>query len=86
MDIIEQTYEFMGDILRNMLNEDKEGNTIQDGTDFANEHMKVYINGEKVDISFVKAGAGNGHNDYYFFLNKDIRNIEDIETIKVECE
>ena len=61
-----------------MLNWDK-GEFIKEDTSFANQHMKVYINGELIPITYVEGSAGNGHTDYIFTLDKEITNLNDIK-------
>lgn len=61
-------------------------NRIQQNADFANKHMEISINGEKLNIIDVTEGMGNGHKDYYFTLNNTIKRLEDIQTIKIVCK
>ena len=74
-----------------MLNQDREGNKVQEGTDFVNEHIKVSVNGFTIPVTFVRGGGGNGHSDYYFYfdtssINKTVKNFGDIQTIIIECK
>ncbi len=71
-------------LLNQMLNADRE-EWIADDTTFANEHMKVFINEEPVSILSVTGGGGNGHTDYSFSLDKNIRKLEEIQSIRLEC-
>ncbi|MBE7010237.1 MAG: hypothetical protein E7418_01955 [Ruminococcaceae bacterium] len=64
--------------------------TYYDGTDagrtteFANGHMRIAINGEPVTIHRVGQGRGNGHIDYYFYLNGHMKQ-EEIQTVSISC-
>ncbi len=58
---------------------------IRDNTDFANEHMKIYINGELKKIKEVRERSGNNHKDFYFLFYDDI-NPDEIITISVICK
>lgn len=83
----EQTEELRNNILNNMLGEDEQRRYINKSCDFANEHIKAYINDEKVDIVAVKGYPKDPNaGGYYLYFDKEIRSIEDIETIKVECK
>ncbi|MCI8629605.1 MAG: hypothetical protein HFE57_08965 [Firmicutes bacterium] len=78
-------------LLDKMLNQDREGNKVQEGTDFVNEHIKVSVNGITIPVTFVRGGGGNGHSDYYFYfdtssINKTVKNFGDIQTIIIECK
>ena len=84
MDVSEQTSE-LSKLFSPMLNWDK-GEFIKEDTSFANQHMKVYINGELIPITYVEGSAGNGHTDYIFTLDKEIINLNDIKTIQIECK
>ncbi len=70
-------------LLNQMLNADR-GEWIADDTTFANKHMKVFINEEPVSILNVTGGGGNGHTDYFFSLDKNIRKLEEIQSIEVQ--
>ena len=83
MDVSEQTSE-LSKLFSPMLNWDK-GEFIKEDTSFANQHMKVYVNGELIPITYVEGSAGNGHTDYIFTLDKEITNLNDIKTIQIEC-
>ena len=74
-----------------MLNQDREGNKVQEGTDFVNEHIKVSVNGITIPVTFVRGGGGNGHSDYYFYfdtssIDKTVKSFGDIQTITIECK
>ncbi len=72
-------------LLNQMLNTDK-GEWITNDMDFANEHMKIVINGDPVSIIKIDGGGGNGHSDYRFTLNKEFRTVEEIQSIQIECK
>ena len=82
MDVNPQTGYILG-ALNDILNIDKEGNAVEDAS-IAGDHIKFYINGEYVPVKYVKGGGGNGHSDFYFYLDKEIRSINDIKSFKAE--
>ena len=60
------------DLLTRLLevcNENYDGTIISETTDLANKRLKILINGETVSVSKVTRGKGNGHSDFYFWLN-----------------
>ena len=60
------------DLLTRLLevcNESYDGTIISETTDLANKRLKILINGESVSVSKVTRGKGNGHTDFYFWLN-----------------
>lgn len=60
------------DLLTRLLevcNENYDGTIISETTDLANKRLKILINGETVSVSKVTRGKGNGHTDFYFWLN-----------------
>ena len=78
-------------LLDEMLNQYREGKKLREGTNFANEHIKVSVNGVSIPITFVRGGGGNGHSDFYFYfdtsnLDETIKNFGDIQTISIECK
>ncbi|USF31023.1 hypothetical protein [Clostridium sp. MD294] len=78
-------------MMNKMLNQDKEGKKVQEGTDLANEHIKMSINGISVPVTFVRGGGGNGHSDFYFYfdtsnLDETVKEFDDIQTISIECK
>lgn len=62
-----------------------DGSRWKETPEMANEHMKIFINGEPVYIKDVKMGKGNNHQDYYFILDMDIQ-MDDINTLALECK
>ncbi len=58
---------------------------VKDSAEFANQHMKIYINGELKKIKEVRERKGSGHMDYYFVFYDDI-NPDEISIIAVVCE
>ena len=90
MNVMFQTEELYS-MLDDMLNQDREGNKVQEGTDFVNEHIKVSVNGITIPVTFVRGGGGNGHSDFYFYfdtsgLDETIKEFDDIQTIAIECK
>lgn len=90
MNVMFQTEELYS-MLDDMLNQDREGNKVQEGTDLANEHIKVSVNGIAIPITFVRGGGGNGHSDFYFYfdtsnLDETVKEFDDIQTIAIECK
>ena len=62
-----------------------DGTTLQENADMANEHVKVLINGEHVKIIKVSQGKGNGHTDFYFWLDCNLSK-EEIKTVNITCK
>lgn len=90
MNVMDETEELYS-MLDDMLNQDREGNKVQEGTDFVNEHIKVSVNGIAIPITFVRGGGGNGHSDFYFYfdtssLDETVKEFDDIQTIAIECK
>lgn len=90
MNVMDQTEKLHG-MLNKMLNQDREGNKVQEGTDFVNEHIKVSVNGIYIPVTFVRGGGGNGHSDFYFYfdtsgLDETVKEFDDIQTITIECK
>lgn len=81
MDVTEQTGQ-VSTLLYKMLNADLD-EWITNDTTFANEHMKVTINGEPVPVTWVSALAGNGHSDYKFILGKKVKTLDDLQSISI---
>lgn len=81
MDVTEQTGQ-VGTLLHKMLNADLD-EWITNDTTFANEHMKVTINGEPVPVTWVSALAGNGHSDYKFIFDKKVKTLDDLQSISI---
>ncbi|USF31121.1 hypothetical protein [Clostridium sp. MD294] len=90
MNVMDETEE-LHSMLNKMLNQDREGNKVQEGTDFVNEHIKVSVNGIYIPVTFVRGGGGNGHSDFYFYfdtssLDETVKEFDDIQTIAIECK
>ncbi len=73
------------DFLKQMLNFDRD-EFIKDDVTFSNQHLKVYVNGEPVAITYVTGSGGNGHSDFIFDFNKTIRNLDDIQSVQIVCK
>lgn len=58
----------------------------RENTDFANEHLKLYINGKKLTINEVSRVPGNNHILYTFSFHEKMDNFEEIKTLKLICE
>lgn len=71
-------------LLAEILNSSK-GEFIKDDISFANEHIKVFINNEPAEITYVLGGGGNGHSDYTFTIDKQIKDFKDLQSFKIEC-
>ncbi|NDO45408.1 hypothetical protein [Clostridium sp. MD294] len=52
----------------------------------ANEHIKVFINGKSVPISAIELEQSFNDYVYYIELDKEIKNLEEIQSIKIECK
>lgn len=62
------------------------GEELTKDTDFANAHMKVWINGEAVPVTYVARSIGNGHTDYSFTFDQQVKTLEEIQSIRIECQ
>ena len=71
-------------LLWNMSTVKYDGTIMHENADIANEHMKVFINGEPVKIIKVTQGRGNGHTDFYFWLDCRLSK-EEIKTVNITC-
>lgn len=80
--VLSQTVE-LGRMLYDIVTIDKEGEVRHTNADIANQHVTIYVNGEKINIQSVGEGQGNGHHDYYLYLDTDIRNKEDIQSFEI---
>lgn len=72
-------------LFQQMLNWDI-GEELTKDTTFANAHMKVWINGEEVPVTYVARSIGNGHTDYAFTFGKQVKTLEEIQSIKITCQ
>ncbi len=53
---------------------------------FANAHTKVKVNGTPATLEKVFSVPGNGHLDFYFVINREMRKLEDIQSIEIVCQ
>ena len=60
-----------------------DGEALADSAVLANEHMKISVNGEPVTITKVTQGKGNGHSDFYFWFDGDVKK-DEISSVSVE--
>lgn len=81
MDVQQQT-EQISVLLDKMLNANLD-QWITNDTTLINEHMKVTINGETVPVTWVSRLIGNGHSDYKFILGKQIKTLEDLQSMSI---
>ena len=61
-------------------------NNIANNNNLANDYISININDECTFINNVKVGGGNGHIDYYFYLDTEISNLDEIQSIRIECK
>ncbi|NDO46513.1 hypothetical protein [Clostridium sp. MD294] len=80
--VLSQTTE-LGRMLYDIVTIDKEGEIRYPNADIANQHVTIYVNGEKINIKSVGEGLGNGHHDYYLYLDTDIKNKENIQSFEI---
>ena len=76
------------DLLKRLLevcNESYDGTIISETTELANKRLKILINGESVSVSKVTRGRGNGHSDFYFWLNCFVEK-ENVQSVSVVFE
>lgn len=83
MDVEEQTAPLYR-LLQQMLNASFD-QWITNDTTFANEHMNVIINGESVPVTWVSKTVGNGHSDYRFIFGKQVKTLEELDSISILC-
>lgn len=62
-----------------------DGTILAENADYANEHMKISINGEPVVIKKVTQGKGNGHEDFYFWFDCGFKK-DDITSVSVSFQ
>ncbi len=70
---------FIG-ICNDMVTKSYDGSIVKNNANIANEYVSISINGAPIKIKSVVMGKGNGHQDYYFVLDKNIdkSNIKEI--------
>ena len=54
--------------------------------DMANKRIQVYLNGEKINITDIIRGRGNGHIDYDIYFDTDIQNFHEIQSLRIVCQ
>lgn len=84
MSVIEQADKLL--ILLNQMYNTNRGEWVKDEVDFSNAHMKIFVNGEPINITHVNGSGGNGHTDYIFDLNKTIKSIDEIQSVQIVCK
>lgn len=72
-------------LFQKMLNWDI-GEVLTEDTNFANAHMKVWINGKAVPVTYVARSIGNGHTDYHFTFDQPVKTLEEIQSVRIECQ
>lgn len=73
-------------LLNNILTINSEGNEVKQNIAAANEHIKVFINGEKITVSAVELEPDFERTIYHFELDEVIKNVEEIQTVTIECK
>jgi len=69
-----------------MITNSSDGFYYRKNADFANEHIKVFINGKKLNICSVVKSVGNNHTDYHFYFDEKVKDFDEIQTLKLEYE
>ncbi len=77
--------EELSQIMWDISNVRYDGEILQESPQKANEHIKINVNGEPVEIAEITQGKGNGHTDFYLYLDKVIT-AADINTIDIVCK
>ncbi len=67
-----------------MITNSSDGFYYRKNADFANEHIKVFINGKKLNICSVVKSIGNNHTDYHFYFDEKVKDFDEIQTLKLE--
>ncbi len=73
-------------LLNSILTINSEGNIVTENIAAANEHIKVSINEESVPISAIELRPNSNGYTYYIELDKEIKNLDEMQTIKIECK
>lgn len=72
-------------LLNSILTINSEGDVIENIA-AANEHIKVSINGESVSVSAIELRPNFDGYTYYIELEKEIKNLDEIQSITIECK
>lgn len=73
-------------LLNSILTINSEGNVVSENIAAANKHIKVSINGESIPVSAVELRPDFDGYTYYIELDKEIKNLEEIQSITIECK
>ena len=73
-------------LLNSILTINSEGNVVAENLNAVNEHIKVFINEESIPITAMELKPDFSCYTYYIELDKEIKNVEEIQTIKIECK
>lgn len=73
-------------LLNSILTINSEGNVVSENIAAANKHIKVSINRESVSVSAVELRPDFDGYTYYIELDKEIKNLEEIQSITIECK
>ena len=73
-------------LLNSILTINSEGNVVAENLNAVNEHIKVFINGESIPITTMELKPDFSYYTYYIELDKEIKSVEEIQTIKIECK
>ncbi len=73
-------------LLNAILTINSEGNVVAENLNAVNEHIKVFINGESIPITTMELKPDFSYYTYYIELDKEIKSVEEIQTIKIECK
>ncbi|NDO47107.1 hypothetical protein [Clostridium sp. MD294] len=73
-------------LLNAILTINSEGNAVIENIAAANEHIKVFINGERIAISAIELRPNFGGYTYYIELEKEVKNLDEIQSVTIECK
>ena len=73
-------------LLNSVLTINSEGNVVPENIAAANKHIKVSINGESIPVSAIELRPDFDGYTYYIELDKEIKNLEEIQSITIECK
>ena len=73
------------ELLNSILTINSEGNVIEN-ISAAREHIKVSINGESISVSAIELRPNFDGYTYYIELDKEKKNLEEIQSITIECK
>ncbi len=76
------------DVLDSILTRERAGDLPEQlqSADMANKRIQVYLNGEKINITDIIRGRGNGHIDYDIYFDTDIQNFHKIQSLRIVCQ